>query len=156
MKTNLLLFFLLFFNNLFGQIKIEDLGDNWKQKVESSILLIKETDKSKYDTLIKYCKHITFWNGDFSTTEDSISIMISQTDMNSKSINNIVSVLIHESYHLKKYKSDMDADLEEYEAYQYELEFLRKLDNCEYWLRSNCIKMMVFHLERYKEKNFLK
>ena len=156
MKTNLLLFFLLFFNNLFGQIKIEDLGDNWKQKVESSILLIKETDKSKYDTLIKYCKHITFWNGDFSTTEDSISIMISQTDMNSKSINNIVSVLIHESYHLKKYKSDMDADLEEYEAYQYELEFLRKLDNCEYWLRSNCIKMMVFHLERYKEKHFLK
>ena len=156
MKTNLLLIFLLFFNNLFGQIKIEDLGDNWKQKVESSILLIKETDKSKYDTLIKYCKHITFWNGDFSTTEDSISIMISQTDMNSKSINNIVSVLIHESYHLKKYKSDMDADLEEYEAYQYELEFLRKLDNCEYWLRSNCIKMMVFHLERYKEKNFLK
>ena len=156
MKTKLLLIFLLFFNNLFSQIKIEDVGDSWKQKVENSISLIKEMDKIKYDTLIKYCNHITFWNGNFSTIEDSTSIMISQTDMNSNSLTNIISVIIHESYHLKKYKCDIDSDLEEYEAYSYELDFLKKLDNCEIWLKTHCIKMMNYHLNKYKEKNFLK
>lgn len=156
MKTKLLLIFFLLFNNLFGQIKIEDMGDNWKQKIEKSLSLIQETDKDKFDTLLKYCNHITFWNGDFSTTEDSVSIMISQIDMNSNLINNIAAIIIHESFHLKQYKSEMNPDLEEYEAYKYELDFLKRINNCEIWLRIHCIKMMNYHLDRYKEKNFLK
>lgn len=152
MKTYLLLIFLLFFNNIFGQIKIEDVGDDWKQKVENSIQLIKEKDKVKYDTLVKYCNHITFWNGNFSTTEDSTSIMISQKDMNSNSLTNIASVIIHESYHLKKYKSKMNIDLEEYEAYKYEYSFLEKLSTQEYWLKIHCLNMMNFYLKKYNTK----
>jgi hypothetical protein len=152
MKTYLLLIFLLFFNNIFGQIKIEDVGDGWKQKVENSIQLIKEKDKVKYDTLVKYCNHITFWNGNFSTTEDSTSIMISQKDMNSNSLTNIAAVIIHESYHLKKYKFKMNIDLEEYEAYKYEYSFLEKLSTQEYWLKIHCLNMMNFYLKKYNTK----
>ena len=71
-----------------AQIKIEDVGDNWKYKVTEALLLIKSTDSEKYLTLIEVCNHISFWNGGFSTTEDSKTIMISQKDMNFNSINN--------------------------------------------------------------------
>lgn len=103
---------------------------------------------------MKYCNHITFWNGDFSTCEDSTSIMISRQDMLS-SINNIACVIVHESYHLKVYKNNIDPDLEEYEAYKYENDFIKHLENYELWLKSHTLKMMKYHLDRYKDKNLL-
>lgn len=154
MKNLVLLPFLLFFNTLVSQIHIEDVGDNWKNKIEQSLQTIKLNDSSKYDSLIKYCNHITFWNGDFSTTEDSNSIMISQKDMNFP-LNNISCVIIHESYHLMSYKYGIDPDYEEYSAYKYELDFMNHLTYCEPWLKFHASKMMKYHLDRYKSKNLL-
>jgi len=154
MKTFIILPFLLFFNTLVSQIYIEDVGDNWKNKVEQSLQLIKTHDSSKYDSINKYCKHITFWNGDFSTTEDSVTIMISQKDMSS-STNNIACVLVHESYHLKSCKYGIDIDLEEYNAYKYEDDFLTNLGSYELFLKFHTGRMMKYHLDRYNSKNLL-
>jgi hypothetical protein len=42
------------------KIEIINVGDNWEGKVDSAITLISKTDKSKYDTLLKYCSKIEF------------------------------------------------------------------------------------------------
>ena len=92
---------LLFINyNVIGQVKIDDVGDGWVNKVNQALKLIKQIDSEKYDTLIEVCDHITFWNGNFSTTEDSHTIMISQSDILRGSVNNVAAVLVHESRHL--------------------------------------------------------
>ena len=104
MKYILLIILFLTSFNSYSQIKIDDIGDNWKYKVDSALTVIKTYDPQKYDTLVKYCKHITFWVGDFSSTEDENTIMISQRDMKLNSINNIASVLVHESFHLMRWK----------------------------------------------------
>lgn len=130
---------------LFSQIKIDDVGDDWKQKVESSIEIIKKNDRPKYDTLLKYCNHITFWSGSFSTTENNTTIMISQKDMISNSPNNISCVIVHESFHLKNYGLSLDVNDEELRAYEYELDFLKKLNGAEPWLFNHVERMKNYY-----------
>jgi hypothetical protein len=142
LKLFVIYFFFLYFNIGKSQIIIDDVGDDWKHKVEKSLSLIKHVDPVKYDTLIKYCYRITFWNGKFSTTEDSKTIMLSQTDMLSNNINNISSAIVHESYHLKFYNETNDKRYEEHMAYKYELDFLKKIKNIEPWLIEHAIKMI--------------
>ena len=43
---------------LFSQIKIDDIGDDWKQKVESSIEIIKKND-NPCDNNKRFCKSDT-------------------------------------------------------------------------------------------------
>ena len=116
-----------------GQIYIENIGDNWRQKINQSIQNIKQIDTNYYNSLIKTCNHVSFWNGNFSTTEDSTTILISQKDMQLNSINNISAALIHESYHLYIIQNNikLEPKREEYLAYLYELEFLKKIQNVE-------------------------
>ena len=74
---NALIGLLLFIPLLsFGQVKVDDVGDGWKAKVDSAIRLIKVTDAKKYNVLTQNCASVKFWIGKFSTTEDS-SILIS-------------------------------------------------------------------------------
>lgn len=143
-------FFMIFVSLTQSQILIDDVGDDWKLKVEKSLTLIKQTDPIKYDTLIKYCNHITFWNGSFSTIEDSKTIMISQTDMLSNLINNISCVIVHESYHLKMFNSKENKDCEEFQAYQYEIDFMSKIPNYEKWLFSHALGMSSFFEKKCK------
>ena len=120
---------LLFINyNVIGQVKIDDVGDGWVNKVNQALKLIKQIDSEKYDTLIEVCDHITFWNGNFSTTEDSHTIMISQSDILRGSVNNVAAVLVHESRHLyfRKHGIKMKEIDEETMSYLYELQFLKK------------------------------
>lgn len=141
----------LFFNNLlFSQIKIDDVGDNWKLKVETSLLLIKQYDKPKYDSLMKYCNHITFWNGRYSTIEDSKTIMLSQLDMNTDYLYNVCCAIVHESYHLKYYNQPNDKNCEEYLAYQYEIEFIKRLEQPLPWLHEHALRMSSFFEEKCK------
>jgi hypothetical protein len=113
--------------------------------VEVSLEIIKSNDRPKYDTLLKYCNHITFWSGNFSTTEDKSTIMISQKDMTSNSPNNISCVIVHESFHLKNYGKNLNSNFEEYCAYDYELDFLKKLDGAEQWLFKHIDKMKSYY-----------
>lgn len=145
MKSILVIILLLFNYNVVGQIKIDNVGDGWVEKVNDAISLIKKVDSEKYDKLLEVCNHITFWNGKFSTTEDNHTIMISQTDIMNGSVNNVAAVLVHESRHLyfKKLGIKMNEIDEETMAYIYELDFLIKIPGVEKYLIDNAKRRIV-------------
>lgn len=145
MKHLVVILLLLITNIVIGQVKIDDVGDGWVNKVNQSLILIKQIDSEKYNTLIEVCDHITFWNGNFSTTENDHTIMISQSDILRGSVNNVAAVLIHESRHLYFRKNGIklkEID-EETMAYIYELQFLEKVPGVEKYLIDNAKKRIV-------------
>ena len=129
----------------FSQIKIDDVGDGWKMKVDSAISVIKNSDPDKYNILIENCKHVEFIIGDYSTTKPPDVIAITVKDMKRGSLNNIAAILVHESYHLMLFNNHriINANTEEKEAYMYEYDFLCKLPNVEDWLFLNAINMII-------------
>jgi hypothetical protein len=145
MKHFIVILLLLFNNNVIGQIKVDNVGDGWVDKVNKAITLIKKVDSEKYDILIDVCDHVTFWNGNFSTTEDSHTIMISQSDIMRGSVNNVAAVLVHESRHLyfRKHGIKMKEIDEETLAYMYELDFLKQIPGVEQYLIDNAKKRMI-------------
>lgn len=147
MKYILILFLFLTTLTAKSQIKIDDVGDNWKSKVDSALIVIKTYDPKKYDSIVKYCNHITFWNGDFSTLEDKTTIMISQRDMKLNSINNIAAVIVHESFHMYRWRYNKEVNVikEEILAYEYELSFLYKIPNVEKSLIDHAKEMIEFY-----------
>ena len=149
-KNALISFFLLITTSLFSQITIDDVGDGWKSKVDSALVLIQRTSPEHWNQVEKSCKHITFWIGDFSTTTDSNTVMICRKDINIKSINNLACVIIHESHHLyiRQNYIVLTAPKEELECYYWELEFIKKLPNPEVWLEQHVIKCII----NYKEE----
>jgi hypothetical protein len=145
----LLLGFFILFNlfNVSAQINIDDVGDNWKQTVTRAIENVKQTDSLRYNILINTCTKVSFWNGDYSTTEDGNTILISQKDMKLNSLNNISAVLVHESYHLwvKKLKFQHEKRVEELLAYIYEQDFLSSIPNVEDYLLKHVDNMIEFY-----------
>lgn len=129
----------------FAQIKVDDVGDGWKVKVDSAISLIKNKDPEKYETLIKNCNRVEFIIGDFSSTRPPNIIAITTKDMNKGSINNIAAILVHESFHLRIWNSGiiMNSRKEEKEAYMYEYDFLCGLSDVEEWLFLNAINRII-------------
>jgi len=146
MRILLTLLLLMFFTNSHSQIKIDDVGDGWKMKVDSALKLIQRVDPDKYDIVTDVCNHITYWNGGFSTTEDETTIMITQKDMMS-SINNIAAIIVHESKHLflLKINTRLTPSDEELLCYRYELDFLGKIPNVEVWLIDNAKKRIKYY-----------
>lgn len=144
-KNALITLLLIITNVTYSQIKIDDIGDNWKNNVDSALSVIKKYDIESYEVVINNCKLISFWMGGFSTTQDSTTILISTRDMNIKSINNLACIIVHESKHLdflnKRIK--MNPSKEEFICYTYEYEFLEKIPNIEYWLRTHVITNMI-------------
>ena len=138
-----LLLILLISISSYSQIKIDDVGDNWKGKIELALELIKDKDPIAYNTIIKHCTHISFWMGNFSSTQDFSTILISVKDMKMNSINNIACVIVHESYHLKIHNENIKLLLNDEESlcYEYEYNFLKKLSNVEPWLIEHVLKM---------------
>lgn len=147
MRKLLIILILLISTNVFSQIRVEDIGDDWKTKVNMALDTIKKYDIEKYENILKVCNHVTFWNGNFSTTEDSTTIMISQKDMLINNIFNIAAVLVHESYHLGilKYNVKLNINYEEYLAYRYEFNFLMKIPTLNIRLLEFDKKMMEFY-----------
>jgi len=90
-KASLIWIFLLIPLLGFSQIKIDDVGDGWKSKVDSAITIIKERDPEKYKILIENCNKVEFIIGDFSTTKPPNIIAITTKDMSKGSINNIAA-----------------------------------------------------------------
>jgi len=147
MKQLLLCLSLLLSVNLFAQIKIDDVGDGWKQTVEQAIDLIKQYDTTRYNLLLEVCTHISYSTALFSTTESENTILISQKDIQSKNINNIAAVLVHESLHLYFQRNGykMTEHQEEFRCYIYEMQFLLLLPNVEPWLIEHAQKQIEFY-----------
>ena len=145
---NALIGILLLISNLsYSQIKIDDVGDGWKSKVDSAILLIQEKDPKAYKLLTDHCKEVEFIIGDRSTTKLPNTIAITVKDMNINSINNIAAILVHESYHLYIWKSKikLTEKKEEHNAYLYEYDFLCKLNDVEEWIFLNAVNQIIKH-----------
>ena len=138
----LFIFLLLFTTSSFGQIKITDVGPNWKNRVDSALILIKKYDSQKYNLLLKHCKNIGFSNLKFSSIEGDNTIILSTYDVSGGSLNNIASAIVHESAHLFFYNSNFFSTSSEEEriCYRYELDFLLKIPNCEKYLINNAYK----------------
>ena len=145
MKYLVVIFLVLFNYNVVAQIKIDNVGDGWVDKVNQAITLIKKVDSEKYDKLIEVCDHVTFWNGNFSTSENDHTIMISQADIMRGSVNNVAAVLVHESRHLmfRKLGIKMSEIDEETMVYIYELDFLKKIPGVEPFLIENAKKRII-------------
>lgn len=129
----------------FSQIKVDDVGDGWKSKVDSAITLIKENDPDKYQVLISNCERVEFIIGDHSTTQPPKTIVITVNDAQSPSINNIAAILVHESFHLNVWNCGikMDPKQEEKAAYTWEYDFLCKLPHVEDWLFLNAVNNII-------------
>jgi len=144
-----IIFLLLFPIFSFSQIKISDIS-NWKPIIEEAIELIKNTDRPKYDLLMENCNNIEFMIGDFSTTKPPKTIVINTRDMYLGSVNDVASVLVHESYHLYLYSKveKLKESEEELICYKYEYDFLCKLPKVEGWLFKNVIDMIIFYSKK--------
>jgi hypothetical protein len=145
MKSIFTLLFLTSFP-LFGQIKVDKAGDGWDLKVDSALVLIKNTDSAKYALLDSVCSNVSFWLSDFSScdSEEGGRIYISARDVKLNSINNLASVLVHESFHLYIWKRKflLSPKEEENYCYRYELELVNKLPNLEPWLKAHVIEQI--------------
>jgi len=131
----------------YSQIKIDDVGDNWRLRVDSALQIVKKYDTTNYKVILKYCKNVSFWNGGYSTVEDSQTIVITRKDIKGSCLNNISAILVHESTHLKIMKQKLTYTLNEEEIFCYytELEFLRRIPNVENWLINNTKKMILYY-----------
>lgn len=139
MKIWTLLLYVFIFTPLFGQIKITDVGDGWKGKVEQALDTIQKYDIEKYYLIMETCKVVAFWNGGFATTESDSIITVPTKEMNNGNIYNIAAILVHESLHLYFLKTgfNLQPNVEEVIAYQHELEFLKKVPCVDEWLIEN-------------------
>lgn len=139
-------FWLLLFLPLSGysQISIDKAGDGWHLKIDSALTLISQYDSAKYELLNSVCSKIEFWNGCYSTNDGEEVIIVAAEDVKLGSINNLASVLIHESLHLYLMDRGVEvlSNVEENYCYRYELEFLKKLPNPEPWLISHAIEQI--------------
>lgn len=147
MKQLLLCLSLFLSFNLFSQIRIDDVGDGWKQTVEQAINLIKQYDTTRYNLLLEVCTHISYSTAPFSTTESGNTILISQNDIKSNNINNIAAVLVHESLHLyfQIHEYKMTEQQEEFRCYISEMQFLLLLPNVEPWLIEHAQNQIEFY-----------
>ena len=144
----LLLVFLSLFPLLsFSQIKIDDVGDGWKEKVQQSLILIQQTDTSKYNLIVKYCDQISYTLTPFSTIEGTNVILLPSIEIKKGNINDIASAIVHESLHLYFLQSviKFSPNNEEIICYTYELDFLLKIPNVEFWLIEHTQKQIEFY-----------
>jgi hypothetical protein len=144
MLRHIILVIILFFitNWVNAQIVVDKGGDGWSTQVDSALVIIKKTSPKHWKMIEESCNHISMWNGKVSTTQpgkgsEPGTIVISRDDFKLGSINNIASVIVHESRHLWISRNGIvfkDPTLEEADCYLWELEFLQMIPNVEQWL----------------------
>ena len=121
---------------LCSQINIHKAGDGWDSIVKQAILLIAKTSPEHYKMLVNHVDVIEFWNEDYSSNnivDGKGVIVVSSKDIKLNSLNNIAAVLVHETYHLHLMAMPyiLSGHEEEYQAYSFELKFLKLLQNVE-------------------------
>ncbi len=99
----------------FSQIKVDDVGEGWKDSVNAAILKIKDSDPFYHVFLNANCNHISYTMAAFSTTEGDSTILISTRQMKAGYVNDIAATLVHESLHLylKRLKLNLSEDEED-------------------------------------------
>ena len=126
-----------------AQIKVDDVGDGWKAKVDSAITLVKDVSPEAYKVLIGSTDRVEFWLGDRSSTRPdpdynrgTILLAVDEIELG---VVNIAAALVHESLHLRFHqnRTKLEPDHEEATAYFWELLFLLKVPNCPEWLIIN-------------------
>ena len=130
----------------FSQIRIDDIGDGWKAKVEQALTVIHQTDSEKYDLFMATCKHVSYSTATFATTESGTTILIPRREIVVGNINDIAAILVHESLHLYMLQNKLimpEAD-EEVLCYAYELEFLLQIPGVETWLLDHARKQIAY------------
>lgn len=130
----------------FSQIRIDDIGDGWKAKVEQALTVIQQTDCEKYDMVMATCKHISYSTASFATTESGTTILIPRKEIVTGNINDLAAILVHESLHLYMLQNKLimpPAD-EEVLCYAYELEFLLQIPGVETWLLDHARKQIAY------------
>ena len=147
MRIWILLILLTLSTYSISQIKITDVGDGWKGKVEQALDTIQKYDKDKYYLIMETCKVVAYWNGGFATTESDSIITIPTKEMNNGNIYNIAAILVHESLHLYflSTKFKLNPNVEEVIAYQHELEFLNKIPCVDEWLIKNAQNKIIYY-----------
>jgi hypothetical protein len=132
---------------LSAQIKIDDVGDGWKNKVEQALDTVQKYDPEKYTLLMENCEHISYSLLPFSTTESGNTILIAQKEILRGNINDIAAILVHESLHLYLLRNQIKMVFNEEEilCYTYELELLFKIPNVEPWLLSHAKAKIEFY-----------
>ena len=147
MRLWIVLFLLTVSSYSFSQIRITDVGDGWKGKVEQALDTIQKYDIEKYYLIMETCKVVAYWNGGFATTESDSIITIPTKEMNNGNIYNIAAILVHESLHLyfltTRFK--LQPNVEEVIAYQHELEFLKKIPYVDEWLIENAKNKIKYY-----------
>jgi hypothetical protein len=133
---------------LFGQIKVDDVGDGWKAKVDSAITLVQTVSPEAYRILLTSTDRVEFWLGDRSSTRPDPNyqkgIILLAVDEMQLGVVNIAAVLVHESLHLHFHRTQtkLDQKQEEVTAYFWELIFLLSVPNCPDWLIINAETQM--------------
>ena len=129
-----------------SQIRIDDVGDGWKAKVEQALQVVQQTDCEKYEMIVSTCTHISYSTANFATTESGNTILIPRREIMAGNINDIAAILVHESLHLYILQTKMmmpEAD-EELLCYAYELEFLLQIPGVEQWLLDHARKQIAY------------
>ena len=132
-----------------SQIRIDKAGDGWDRKIDSALMLIKQTDIEKYQLIDSVCERVEFWASGFSSNEGNYgnkgTILVAVKDVQLNSINNLAVVLVHESLHLHVLQKGYIIIPEQEEAwcYRYELDFIDKLPNPEPWLKQHAITQLT-------------
>jgi len=137
--------FLLICTSGFSQIKVDDVGPGWKDKVLQAIEVVRTYDIKKYNFLIEHCHHVNFWNGTYSTIELPDRIIISAAEVTKGNINDLAAALVHESLHLcfSKNVITISSFKEEELCYKYELNFLMNIPNVEPWLIKHAQQQII-------------
>lgn len=153
MLRHIIIVIILFFitNWANAQIVIDKGGDNWSEKVDSALVIIKSTSPKHWKMVEESCDHISMWNGKFSTTQPGKgsakgTIVISRDDFKLNSINNIAAVIVHESKHLWISRNGityLSGNAEEADCYLWELEFLQLIPGVEQWLVQHVFNQFV-------------
>jgi hypothetical protein len=136
----------------FSQIKVDDVGEGWKDSVNAAILKIKDSDPFYHVFLNANCNHISYTMAAFSTTEGDSTILISTRQMKAGYVNDIAATLVHESLHLylKRLKLNLSEDEEELMCYRFELMFLFRVIDVEAWLMTHAITMINHYSAKLK------
>jgi hypothetical protein len=160
MKVLLLFYTLLVFSTASSQILVDQAGDDWKSRVDSALLKIQHTDSATWKFVNDYVLHISFWNGEFSTTEidnhGKWSVVISASDIRLNSVNNIACIIVHESYHIYSAQRNIYKTVceEELAAYTFEQAFQAKIPNLETWINNSTTYWLELYKDRVKTKDF--
>ena len=98
--------------------------------------------------IVSVCGEVSFWLSDFSScelTKEGVGrIYVAVKDVKLNSINNLASILVHESLHLyfRKKQIILPENIEENYCYLYEWDFLAKIPKVETWLLKHTLKQI--------------